>query len=214
MKNRYRAFRRGLGRLLLRGHPDRQTGIPRHRQQARSPPARPRQKRRRATTSLQPPTGPRLLEGRRSCRRHANLAVRDGRNHQDQAGQHPPSLGDDHQGHGLRFHSCPGALGDQRRALFLHILEEGTASTNLYLRRIHNFALDMGWLPWPVVPKKQWPPVRFGEKRAITQEEHLKIIAHEKTPSAKYSTNWPDTWALPKRTSHCWRLGTLTGASA
>lgn len=65
---------------------------------------------------------------------------------------------------------------------FLHILEEGTVSTNLYLRRINNFALDMGWLPWPVVPKKQWPPVRFGEKRAITQEEHLKIIAHEKTP--------------------------------
>ena len=58
---------------------------------------------------------------------------------------------------------------------FLHVLEGGTVFTNLYLRRPHNFAPDMGWLPWPVVPKKQWPPVRFGEKRAITLEEHQAI---------------------------------------
>jgi hypothetical protein len=24
-------------------------------------------------------------------------------------------------------------------------------STNVYLRRIHNFALDMNWLPWPIL---------------------------------------------------------------
>ena len=41
---------------------------------------------------------------------------------------------------------------------FLHVLEEGTVSTNLYLWRIHNFALDMSWLPWPVVPKKRSAP--------------------------------------------------------
>ena len=46
---------------------------------------------------------------------------------------------------------------------FLRVLQAGCVSTNIYLRRIHNFALDMGWLPWPVVPKKQWPPVQFGE---------------------------------------------------
>lgn len=75
---------------------------------------------------------------------------------------------------------------------FLHVLEEGTVSTNLYLRRIHNFALDMGWLPWPVVPKKQWPPVRFGEKRAITLEEHLQIIGRERNPERKafYELAW------------------------
>jgi integrase len=75
---------------------------------------------------------------------------------------------------------------------FLRVLEEGTVSTNIYLRRIHNFALDMGWLPWPVVPKKQWPPVHFGEKRAITLEEHLKIIARETNPERKafYEMAW------------------------
>jgi integrase len=62
---------------------------------------------------------------------------------------------------------------------FLKVLNSGTVSTNVYLRRLHNFALDMSWLPWPVIPKRQWPEVRFKEKRAITWEEHLKIIERE-----------------------------------
>jgi hypothetical protein len=33
--------------------------------------------------------------------------------------------------------------------------------------RIHNFALDINWLPWPVLPKKRWPAIKFEEKRAI-----------------------------------------------
>ena len=39
---------------------------------------------------------------------------------------------------------------------FLRVLETGKVSTNVYLRRIHNFALDMTWLPWPVIVKRQW----------------------------------------------------------
>ncbi|MBL9139258.1 MAG: hypothetical protein JNK85_25540, partial [Verrucomicrobiales bacterium] len=31
--------------------------------------------------------------------------------------------------------------------MFLRVLEQGTVSTNVYLRRIHNFAMDMSWLP-------------------------------------------------------------------
>jgi hypothetical protein len=31
---------------------------------------------------------------------------------------------------------------------FLRVLENGTVSTDIYLRRIHNFALDMSWLLW------------------------------------------------------------------
>jgi hypothetical protein len=34
---------------------------------------------------------------------------------------------------------------------FMKVLEAGCVSTNVYLRRIHNFALDMNWLPWPVL---------------------------------------------------------------
>ena len=43
---------------------------------------------------------------------------------------------------------------------FLHVLHCGTVATNMFLRRLHNFAVDVGWLPWPVLPKKQWPSVR------------------------------------------------------
>jgi len=51
---------------------------------------------------------------------------------------------------------------------FLKVLEKGSVCTNIYLRRIHNFALDMNWLPWPVLPKKRWPVIKFKEKRGIT----------------------------------------------
>jgi integrase len=75
---------------------------------------------------------------------------------------------------------------------FLKTLEFGTVSTNVYLRRIHNFALDMNWLPWSVLPKRQWPKVKFKEKRAIKLEEHQRIIAAEVNPERKtlYQLCW------------------------
>lgn len=61
----------------------------------------------------------------------------------------------------------------------MKVLQQGTVSTNVYLRRLHNFCLDMNWLPWPIIPKRQWPEIQFKEKRAITLEEHQKILAGE-----------------------------------
>lgn len=61
----------------------------------------------------------------------------------------------------------------------LEVLCKGKVSTNVHLRKLHNFCLDMGWLPWPVIPKKQWPEIRFGEKRAITRAEHELIVQNE-----------------------------------
>ena len=68
---------------------------------------------------------------------------------------------------------------------FLEVLQKGSVSTNVYLRRAHNFAIGMNWLPWPVLPRLQWPPVRFKEKRAITFEEHQTIINRERNPEIK-----------------------------
>lgn len=61
----------------------------------------------------------------------------------------------------------------------LKVLRQGTVSTNIYLRRLHNFCLDMDWLLKPIIPKRQWPKIEFKEKRGITAEEHQKIIAGE-----------------------------------
>ncbi|MCI0540423.1 MAG: hypothetical protein L0Z50_34910 [Verrucomicrobiales bacterium] len=81
---------------------------------------------------------------------------------------------------------------ETRSEHLLRVLETGTVSTNVFLRRLHNFALDMNWLPWPVIPKRQWPPVRFGEKRGITFEEHQRIVAREENPERKafYQLAW------------------------
>jgi integrase len=49
-----------------------------------------------------------------------------------------------------------------------------------YLRRLHNLALDLGWLPWPILAKRAWPKIRSKSKRAITAQEHAAVVASEK----------------------------------
>ena len=75
---------------------------------------------------------------------------------------------------------------------FLAVLKAGTVATNVYLRRIHNYAVNMHWLPWPILPKPSWPKVRHREKRAITLEEHQKIIKRELNPATRafYELLW------------------------
>jgi integrase len=70
-------------------------------------------------------------------------------------------------------------LLETRPEHFLRVLQSGGVSTNNYLRRFHNFAVDMGWLPWPVLPKRRWPVLKFKDKRAITKAEHDLILSRE-----------------------------------
>ena len=72
------------------------------------------------------------------------------------------------------------------------VLNAGAVSTNVFLRRAHNFAVGMHWLPWPVMPKLQWPAVRYKDKRAITLEEHLTIVSREQNAEirAYYELLW------------------------
>jgi integrase len=76
-------------------------------------------------------------------------------------------------------------LIETRAEHFLRVLHSDKVSTNNYLRRFHNFALDLGWLPWPVLPKRQWPPIHYKEKRAITLEEHERILNRQKNPEIR-----------------------------
>jgi len=77
----------------------------------------------------------------------------------------------------------------------LQALNAGTVSTNIHLRKLHNFCLVMNWLPWPLIPKRLWPEIKFKEKRAITREEHELIVGREKNPETR------DFYQL------CWHLG-------
>jgi integrase len=48
-----------------------------------------------------------------------------------------------------------------------------------YMRRIHNYALHLGWLLAPVMAEAAWPPVRKKHFEAITEWEHGQIVAKE-----------------------------------
>jgi len=75
---------------------------------------------------------------------------------------------------------------------FLAVLKSGSVSTNVFLRRAHNYALGLNWLPWPVLPKMHWPSVEYKSKRAITMAEHQKIIDRERNPATRafYQLLW------------------------
>jgi integrase len=74
----------------------------------------------------------------------------------------------------------------------LQVLKRGTVSTNVHLRKLHNYCLGMNWLPWPLLPKKQWPVIEYGAKRAITLGEHQAILERERNPEwrAFYGLLW------------------------
>ena len=113
------------------------------------------------------------------------------------------------------FHCCGRAdRGNRGRALVLKVLRIGTVSTNVYLRRLYNFCVDMNWLPWPIVPKRQWPTVRFQEKRAITWEEHSRIVERKRIPSERPFISWHGIWEPPSRISLTFKQRTSTGRIA
>lgn len=86
----------------------------------------------------------------------------------------------------------PKVIIETQGEMLLRVLQSGTVSTNVYLRRLHNFCVDMNWLPWPLLPKRQWPAVRFKDRRAITWEEHCRIVAREQNPERRafYQLAW------------------------
>ncbi|MCK9590287.1 MAG: hypothetical protein M0Q93_13120 [Terrimicrobiaceae bacterium] len=86
----------------------------------------------------------------------------------------------------------PKIIVETQAEQILKVLQLGTVSTNVFLRRLYNFCVDMNWLPWPLVPKRQWPVVRFQDKRAITSEEHCQIVDRETNPERKafYQLAW------------------------
>ena len=74
----------------------------------------------------------------------------------------------------------------------LTILRSAKNSAAFFLRRLHNLALDFGWLPWPVLPNSAWPKIHSKTRRAITEAEHLAIIAQEQNTErrAYYELLW------------------------
>ena len=192
MKNRYRVFRRGWGTFYCEDLVTKQADHPQDPRQGRSLPPRRRQERNRG-------------RARRSACIWRGFIGRPGdpaaakRTWQHVMDEIPKLKTGDTQHRWLTaikdkaFDSIRNMVVLETQAEhFLKVLENGSVSTNIYLRRIHNFALDMNWLPWPVLPKKRWPAIKFKEKRGITLEEHQAIVARELNPERKafYQLAW------------------------
>lgn len=81
---------------------------------------------------------------------------------------------------------------ETRAEQMLKVLREGTVSTNTFLRRLHNYALDLNWLPVGLIPRQRWPKLEFRPKRAVTLEEHGRIVAAERNPERRafYELCW------------------------
>jgi integrase len=85
-------------------------------------------------------------------------------------------------------------LIDTEAVHLLNIIEHKKAgnSTHHYLRRLHNFALHLGWLLAPVMADAAWPQVRKVKFTAITEEEHQQIVAREQNKERRlyYQMLW------------------------
>jgi integrase len=78
---------------------------------------------------------------------------------------------------------------------FMRVLRKGTISTNVFLRRLHNHCIDMGWLSVTILPRKKFPKIHHKDQRAITWDEHSRIVARESNPERR------DFYEL------CWQFG-------
>ena len=70
--------------------------------------------------------------------------------------------------------------------------ERAGNSAHHYLRRLHNYALHLGWLLMPVMADAAWPEVRKRKFTAITEEEHRRIVDRERNVERKlyYEMLW------------------------
>ncbi len=99
----------------------------------------------------------------------------------------------------------------------LTLLHANGNTVGHYLRRLHNLALDLGWLAWPILAKKTWPKIRSARKRAITPQEHAAIIAAEQNAERRayyqvlYETGASQTDAANLRAEDVdWNTGVLS----
>jgi integrase len=56
-------------------------------------------------------------------------------------------------------------------------LKLGSKSTIAFLQTLHNDAVGMGWIPGPILARKLWPKMKKKGKRAITEAEHITLMA-------------------------------------
>ena len=70
-------------------------------------------------------------------------------------------------------------VGETKATDIFEAIRNGGVATNVFLRRFHNFALELGWLHRPILTKSYWPRVVYSPKVAITAAQHAAILGRE-----------------------------------
>ena len=71
-------------------------------------------------------------------------------------------------------------LMETATADFLQIMKDAKPSQVFYLKCLHSFALSLGWLSLPILAPKVWPKHHPKARRAITLEEHQRLLTFAK----------------------------------
>jgi integrase len=75
---------------------------------------------------------------------------------------------------------------------FFAVFKESKVSIVYFLKRLHNFALNLGWIAVPVIAPYLWPKYQPKGRRGITLEEHQSVVAAERHAERKlfYQLLW------------------------
>ena len=68
---------------------------------------------------------------------------------------------------------------------FLAVFKDGKVSIINFLKRLHNFALSLGWIAIPLVAPYLWPKYEPKDRRGITLDEHQSVLQQEKNAEWK-----------------------------
>ncbi len=63
---------------------------------------------------------------------------------------------------------------------FLAVFKQNKVAINEFLKRLHNFAVHLGWIAIPIVAPYLWPKYEAKDRRGITLDEHQNLLAKEK----------------------------------
>ena len=63
---------------------------------------------------------------------------------------------------------------------FFAVFKENKVAITYFLKRLHNFALSLGWIALPIVAPYLWPKYEPKDRRGITLDEHQNVLTKEK----------------------------------
>ena len=94
---------------------------------------------------------------------------------------------------------------------FLAVFKDGKVSIVCFLKRLHNFAVNLGWIAVPIVAPYLWPKYEPKDRRGITRDEHESILPVKRKPSGNCFWNCFGKPARRRATPRTSRRRTLTG---